>query len=1198
MSYINYHLHSVYSVLDGIIKIPDLVAWAKAHKCDSVGITDHGSLSCILNLYKECNKNDIKPLLGFEAYFTDDKTGEKNRINDKIVLYHLVLIAKNRTGWDNIIKLHNIAYSNEMFYQKCRINLDMLKKYHEDIICTTACIASKPARMFQNGDTSGAKQAILDLYSIFGDDLYLEMQEHNIPEEKPYNQFLYKVSQETGIKFVIQNDAHYINKEDAFAHEVLLCKNTHNKITDEKRFRFPNNEFYLKGEAEIYDMFDYFPKHVVETAINNTQLLADKVENFDITYQTYNYPKFDTTEKSFDKLKELSFNGFEQRFKDKDINREEYISRINMELSAIKKIGFIDYFLMLEDLMSWAKSQDIWTGYGRGSCGGSLVMYCLGITHIDPIKYGLLFSRFIDESRISAPDADCDINDSDRDKVIEYLSNKYGKDRVGYISTFGEFKAKVVFKAVASILGLDFSTANNISAKMSPDLSLEENFNLPELNKLLDNPDIKKIYNTAKVLEGGINNTGLHACGQIISNKPFNEIIPCITCSNGNNDRVVASAFEMKEVDGDLKMLKLDVLGLRNLGVLKEATTLIKQRYNIDLDFKSFEFNDSKTYEELSKGNSCGVFQFESALMQRLLKSVKPKCLEDLAIVTSIGRPASLQSGLTDEYLKRRNGEEPITFLLPELEPLMQDTLGIYGIYQESLMQVCKYYAGFTDSEADQARKICGKKLKDKLPMLEKMFKDGAKKIGRDPDTTDEVFNNIKEFASYGFNKSHAVAYSALSYATAYYKTNYPIEFMTALLNSVSDDLDKTGIYINEAMRLGIDILPPDINQSSNKFTIDQDGRIRFGFNAIKGLGASAITNILKKRGTGYKSIEDFILKATKVNKSAIQSLLRVGAFNQICNIPKRWDVLVEYLTDIKKNNVYPENIESAIYNRIADKEYKKELTYTRLVEQKRALKSSKQDMLKKKDIDQRLCNLRIQQLTKVRNDLLKYDTYINGEMQSYELELLGFSITTHPYKRWGLYEKYFKCNLGKNTLEYIRLNEAYDIASTLEGNNVVFHTVALISNIKKIITKRTKEEMAILTLEFFNTKVSCTLFHNDWVKIKDDINICDMFSIVGKFEESYNYGKTQDVEQYILKPYSMRKLNVFNNKDNKFILAYNEESKDYIINTVKRVSYNERNSWKPINKAVFFIKDGKYIPFSGLAWICDSKSVLDSINN
>ena len=1196
MAFTNYHLHSVYSVLDGIIKIPDLVAWAKAHKCDSVGMTDHGSLSGVLTLYKECNKQGIKPLLGFEAYFTDDHIGEKNRVDDKIVLYHLVLIAKNRTGWDNLIKLHNQAYSEDMFYLKCRINLEMLRAHHEGIICTTACIASKPARKFSNGDIEGAKQSIQDLYDIFGEDLYLEMQEHGIAEEKPYNQFLYKVSQETGIPYVIQNDAHYSNKEDAFAHEVLLCKNTHNKITDEKRFKFPNDEFYLKGEAEIYDMFDYFPKHVVKTAIDNTQKLADKVENYSITYEHYNYPTFGHIDESYDKLKELTLAGFKTRFKDQDIDKDLYLKRISHELSAIKKIGFVDYFLILEDLMTWAKNNDIWTGYGRGSCGGSLVMYCLGITHVDPIKYNLLFSRFIDESRISAPDADLDVDDGDRDKVIAYLSHKYGKDRVGYISTFGEFKARVVFKAVASILELDFNIANTISAKMSPELSLKENFEQPELKVLLDKPKIKKIYDTALKLEGGINNSGLHACGQIISNKPFDEIIPCISCSDGKDGRITASSFEMKEVDGDLKMLKLDVLGLRNLGVLKEATKLIQERYNKTLDFKSFDFADNDTYIELSKGNSCGVFQFESQLMQRLLKSVKPKCLEDLAIVTSIGRPASLQSGLTESYLKRRNGEEPVEFLLPELEPLMQDTLGIYGIYQESLMQVCKYYAGFTDSEADQARKICGKKLKDKLPMLEKMFTEGAKKMGRDEGLTAQVFDNLKEFASYGFNKSHAIAYSAMSYATAYYKTHYPTEFLTALLNSVSDDLVKTGVYINEAMRLGIDILPPDINESSNKFTIDQEGRIRFGFNAIKGLGTSAINNIIAERTTDYKSIEDFIRRAKKVNKSALQSLLRVGAFNSICKNPKRWDNLVEYLADIKKNNVYPENIESAIYTRMAEKEYKKETRYTILVEQKRTLKTNRQDILRKQEINEQLEGIKLEVLTKLRSDFLAYENYTNGEMQEHELELLGFSITTHPYKRWGLYEKYFKCTTGKTNLEYIRLNDAYDIASTLEENKTVFHTVALISNIKKLITKRTKEEMAILTLEFFNTKISCTLFANDWVKVKNDIAICDMYSIVGRIEESYNYGKTQDVERYVLKPFSMRKLNVFNNKDNKFVVAYDDKTKDKIITTIKRVAYNERNNWKPINKAVFFVKDGKYIPFSGLAWINNTQEVINAM--
>lgn len=1191
MSYINYHVHSIYSVLDGIIKIDDYIAWAKAHKLNAIGITDHGQVSGLIQLWKKCNSADIKPLLGFEAYYTDDEKGVK----ESKEMYHLILIAKNRQGWDNIIKLHNEAYDEDMYYYKCRINIDMLKKYHEGIICTTACIGSKPAQLFINGDKEGAINHILELKSIFNNDLYLEMQEHGIPEEKEYNKFLYQVSQEHNIKYVIQNDAHYTNKEDAFAHEVLLCKNTRAKITDENRFKFPTNEFYLKDKEDIFDTFDYFPNSVVEKAIENIQVLADSVENFDITYKQYNYPTFGNIEDSFKKLKQLTIEGFNRRFKDQDINKEEYIERLKTELSAIKKIGFVDYFLILEDLIKWANSQDIWTGYGRGSAGGSLVMYCLGITGIDPIKYGLLFSRFIDEHRISAPDVDSDFDDNDRDKVIEYLTNKYGDNRVGYISTFGELKAKNAFKAVASILDLDFKIANNISSKMDSELSLKENFQQEDLKPLLEDPKIKKIYDIALVLEGGIANTGLHACGQIISNKPFNEILPCITSNNGGKHRVKASSFEMKEIDGDLKLLKLDILGLRNLGVLKEATHLIKQRHNIDLDFKSFDFKDGKTYAELSKGNSCGVFQFESQLMQRLLKSVKPRCLEDLSIVTSIGRPASLQSGLTDSYLKRRSGEEPVEYLLPELEPLMKDTLGIYGIYQESLMQVCKYYAGMTDSEADQARKICGKKLKDKLPMLEKMFKEGSSKMGRDQNLTDEVFENLKEFASYGFNKSHAIAYSALSYATAYYKANYPIEFMTALLNSVSSDIDKIGIYINECMRLGIDVLPPDINESIDKFSIDKSGKIRFGFNAIKSLGDSAITNIIKSRKDGYKSVEDFIRRATKVNKSGIQALLRVGAFNQLTKTSKKWDIISEYIADIKKDGEYPEDIELSVYRRIAEKEYKTDIRYKMLKEQKKKLKTSKKDQEEKSRINKKLEDIKTEYFNKACKEIALCDNYLNEEIRVNELELLGFSITTHPYKRWYKFEKYFTTNNIKNKLEYIGLDDALERASLLSDANMYFHTVGLISNIKTIKTKKTKEEMAILTIEYFNTKISCTLFPKEWSILKDNVNICDMFSIVAKIEEAYNYGVTQNVEKYTLKAISFRKLNVLNNIDNKLILKA-DNNMDEIVDAIKKVSYKDREAWKPINKAVFLQKDNKFIPVSGLAWINNSQDVLSRL--
>lgn len=1191
--FIDTHVHTCWSELDGLVKLEDYINFGKENNFPALFISDHGNIGGWIQFYILCKDNGIKPILGSEFYFSEglvteindntldknDKAEKENKLN-----FHLNLYAKNKVGYKNIIKL--TTYANmDNFYKKPRITMDILKQYSDGLICTTSCIGSIFAHYILKDDKVKARQYIQDFKNVFKDDFYIEYGYHYFDNEKKYVEQMRRFAKEFNIKTIIGNDTHYLYKEDELAHKILMCKGSQT-LLDESKFDYTHN--FYKSYVDIQSAFSDFGGINIDECMNNTFDIINKVEDYDIKFNEYVYPELPNTngltQEEF--LNKLVEDGLKKRF---DVITPEIKERIDYELGVIKKINFCGYFNTVADYINWAKNNNIPVGTGRGSGAGSLVNYVIGITNVNPLEHDLLFERFLNPDRVNFADIDTDIETTQRPVVIEHLVDKYGIKGCVSISTRGYLKGKSSIKTVSSRLGLDFNKYNSLLSNIK-DPSLDTVDKVIDSSEVLTNlyntdEEFKKVIDISKRLEGNIQSISTHASAVCIETTDISDYVPIIRTKNG-----FATGWTDKIVE-KIGLIKYDILGLSNLSVISQCCKSIGKGFDIN----NIPLDDEKTFKDLQAGDNLGKFQIESSGMKSLLKRLKPESIEHISAILALYRPGAMQ--FIDEYIENKNNPDKIKYFDDRVKPILEKTYGQI-VYQEQVMGIARTLAGYTMGEADSLRKAIGKKIMSEMLKHEEKFINGCVKNGMDKTKAETLFKQIVEFAKYSFNASHSVSYAYITYQTAYLKSNYPLQYLTALLNNNSDDLDKVGIYINEAMRLGIDILPPDINQSSNKFTIDQDGRIRFGFNAIKGLGASAITNILKKRGTGYKSIEDFISKATKVNKSAIQSLLRVGAFNQICNIPKRWDILVEYLTDIKKNNVYPENIESAIYNRIADKEYKKELAYTSLVEQKRVLKSNKQDLLKKKNIDQRLYNLRIQQLTKVRNDLLKYEMYNNGEMQSYELELLGFSITTHPYKRWGLYEKYFKCTLGKNTLEYIRLNEAYDIASTLESNNVIFHTVGLISNIKKIITKRTKEEMAILTIEFFNTKVSCTLFHNDWVKIKDDINICDMFSIVAKFEESYNYGKTQDVEQYVLKPYSMRKLNVFNNKDNKFILAYDEKSKDNIINTIKRVSYNERNSWKPINKAVFFIKDGKYIPFSGLAWICDSKSILDSINS
>lgn len=1189
--FIDTHVHTCWSELDGLVKLEDYVNFGKVNNFPALFISDHGNIGGWIPFYTMCKDNNIKPILGSEFYFSEglvidtvdntvdikDKAEKENKLN-----FHLNLYAKNKTGYKNIIKL--TTYANiDNFYRKPRITMDILKKYSDGLICTTSCIGSIFAYYILKDDNIKAKKYVQDFKDLFKDDFYIEYGYHYFDNEKKYVEQMRRFAKELNIKTIIANDTHYLYQEDELAHKILMCKGTQT-LLDESKFNYTNN--FYKSYVDIQNAFSEFGGINIDECMKNTFEIINKVEDYDIKFGEYIYPELPNTNglTQDEFLEQLIKKGLKKRF---NVITPEIRERIDYELSIIKKMKFSGYFNTVADYINWAKSNDIPVGVGRGSGAGSLVNYVIGITELNPLEHNLLFERFLNPERVNFPDIDCDIETTKRPVVIEHLVQKYGIKGCVPISTRGYLKGKSSIKTVSSRLGLDFSKYNSLlSSIKDPSLdTVDKVIDSSEALTELYNTDaeFKKVIDIAKRLEGNIQSISTHASAVCLETTDISDYVPIIRTKNG-----FAIGWTDKIVE-KVGLIKYDILGLNNLSVIDQCCKLIGKDFNIN----NIPLNDSKTFKDLQLGDNMGKFQIESSGMKSLLKRLKPENIEHISAILALYRPGSLQ--FIDDYIDNKNNPDKIKYFDDRVEPILKKTYGQI-VYQEQVMAIARTLAGYTMGEADSLRKAIGKKIMSEMLKHEEKFINGCITNGMDKDKAEILFNQIVEFAKYSFNASHSISYAYITYQTAYLKSNYPLQYFTALLNCNADNIEKISLYIGDIMRLGIDILPPDINESSNKFTIDQEGRIRFGFNAIKGLGTSAINNIIAERITDYKSIEDFIRRAKKVNKSALQSLLRVGAFNSICKNPKRWDNLVEYLADIKKNNVYPENIESAIYTRMAEKEYKKETRYTLLVEQKRALKTNRQDMLKKQEINEQLEGIKLEVLTKLRSDFLAYENYTNGEMQEYELELLGFSITTHPYKRWGLYEKYFKCTTGKTNIEYIRLNDVYDIASTLEENKTVFHTVALISNIKKLITKRTKEEMAILTLEFFNTKISCTLFANDWVKVKNDIAICDMYSIVGRIEESYNYGKTQDVERYVLKPFSMRKLNVFNNKDNKFVVAYDDKTKDKIITTIKRVAYNERNSWKPINKAVFFVKDGKYIPFSGLAWISNTQEVINAM--
>ena len=1196
--YITFHNHSTKSLLDSCLKIQDLVKWAKANKMSHVGVTDHGEMSALLELYKECNKNEIKPILGEEFYVTENKLNEEGKkIRDN---FHLIVLAKNLTGWHNMIKLHNLSYSDKRYYYDPRITLEDLVEHKEGLIITSACIGGVFGRPWMEGDYDKIKEYLDILHSNFGEDFYLELQNHNSEDlqerekQHKYNKFLINLSKNTGIKCIVQNDSHYYLQEHWEAHQVLLCKNTGSKLSNPK-FTFDSKEYYLKNEAEMLETFDSYALSFIEECFENTSEIASKIEEFDITNKTYDCPVFGEPEESFKKLRDITYNGLNRKFSKEFLDKHpEYIERIEYELSVVKQVNFIDYFLLLEDLYSFTTKNNIYMGIGRGSAGGSLVLYCLDVIQVDPIQYNLLFERFINVDRVSMCDVDCDVNDKDRPKVIEYLKKRYGEDHVCNIGTYGEMTAKASLKAVSSVLEIPFERANNLSKLLDSNLSLKENYEQIDTFRSACQTDklIDKAYQIAQILEGTYAQRGTHACGMVVSSKPLDTVCPCVTVKDTKGkERIVSTTFEMKEIDGDLKLLKLDILGLRNLGILEEADRYIYERQGVKVDYKNLNTKDEKTYKMLSEGHTAGVFQFESPLMQRIIRQVQPVNIEDLSCITAMARPGCLDSGLTDTFIKRRHGEEEVVPLVEGTEEYMKDTLQL-PIYQENIMQISRVMAGFSGSEADTLRKYVGKKDPVKLKAEREHFVNGAISLGHSKELADKIFDDIEKFGNYGFNKSHAVGYSLLSYATAYYKANYPVEFLTALLNSVTDDLDKTNMYIGEALRLGIAVLPPDVNESGEYFTINNEGKIRFGLSAIKGLGKSAITQIMSTRKYGkFKSFIDFVKRSSKVDKSNLQALLRVGAFNTIEQNPKRWDMMAEHITPAKATNCYIEtgNLEESIYKLVGYKNGRKSDEYLELSELKRKLSGSKQNILLKEKYTQRQNEILESYKENVEKNFLKYTKYHNAECIQNELDLLGFNITTNPYIKWNDIEKFFK---REDSIPYVKFNILVENGSEYLDIDKL-HTVALLSDIKEIKTKK-GDRMAKLTVEHYGIRSTITVFPAQWENnLEFKIQKGNLLHIVGKLVEA---NKQYSSDDYELRFNSIRQLNILVNPNNKIHVDIGKHPIDKASELIKKISNEEREQFLPIEKVIIFDIDDKFYITSAFCWINNDNRVAKEL--
>jgi len=891
--YVPLHLHSEYSLLDGAIKVKALCQYAKDNNMPAVAITDHGVMYSAIEFYRTAKEIGVKAIVGCEFYVHDGDIHEKNAQHNP--LYHLVLLAKDKDGYMNLVKLVSIAHCEGMYY-KPRINFELLQKYHEGLICSSACLGGEVLQNLLKNNYEDAKAAAKRYKDLFGDDYYIELQDHGLEEQKRTNPDLIRIANELDIKMIITNDSHYLKKEDADWHDTLLCLQTNALKADENRFHFPNNEFYVKTPMELRDSFKWMDSDLFDECIKNTVDIADKchliMEMGKSPLPHYEVPAGHTVESYLDYV---VHEGLKERYGEIPPEIEE---RVKYELGIIEQMGFSAYFLITWDFVHFAKTHGIPVGPGRGSAAGSVVAYALKITELDPIRHHLLFERFLNPERYSMPDVDIDFCIERRGEVIDYVAQKYGADKVCQIITFGTYAAKAAMKGVARVFDIPYARSNQLASlipnepKAHIDDALQEGM---ELKKLYDeDPEVKRLVDMAKAIEGIKNNTGTHAAGVIIAHKPLNEIVPV----QPSKDGIIVTEYPMADLE-KLGLLKMDFLGLRNLTMIHKTMKLIKLRQGIEFDIDRIPLDDKPTYDMLIKGDTDGVFQLESSGMKKLVKDLKPDVFEDLGALVALFRPGPLQAGMVEDFVERKHGRKEITYPHPSLVPVLKDTYGTI-VYQEQIMQVFQVLADYSLGQADMVRRMMGKKKLDEMAQQKGKFVEGAARHGMSAKDATALFEQIEKFAEYCFNRSHSAAYAFVAYQTAYLKCHYPIEYLASLLTSVSGDQEKTQLYIEEAQKNGIKVMPPDINKSYAEFTPDGND-IRFGLASIKQVGEGVVEAIIQEREENgeFKSIYDYCkrLDSKCCNKKTLEGLIKAGAFANIEKSRKQLMDNIEYIT-------------------------------------------------------------------------------------------------------------------------------------------------------------------------------------------------------------------------------------------------------------------------------------------------------------
>ena len=988
------HVHTHYSLLDGLPKIDDILDHVKSLGMDSVAITDHGVLYGAVEFYKKAKAKGIKPIIGVEVYVAFEKMDQKRAgVDGK--RYHLVLLAKNEEGYKNLVKLVTKAHL-EGFYYKPRIDEDLLAQHSKGLIGLSACIQGKIPRLLISNRPDEAEATARRYKEIFEkDSFYLELQNHpNIPEQAKANQALIALAKKLDLPLVATNDCHYLRPEDAEAQDVLMLINTGADANDTERLSMIKEDFSMKPAKKMIEDFKDVPE-----AIENTQKIVDMC-NFEFVLGKIKLPSFPVPDgkADYDYLRELCEKGFERKKLERNT---QTIERMEYELAVIKQTGFSSYFLIVQDFVNWAKDNRIVVGPGRGSAGGSLIAYLLNITNVNPLDYDLLFQRFLNPERISMPDIDLDFADRRRDEVIKYVSEKYGKNHVAQIITFGTMAARAALRDVGRALGYEYSICDKI-AKMVP-LGFDLKDTLEKITEFSDayqnDPKIGRLVDLAKKLEGCARHASTHACGVVISKDPLDDVIPLQYPSQ--EDQNIITQYEMHSIE-DMGILKMDFLGLKNLTIIEDTLAKIYAIHNEKIDLEKIPAGDEKTYKLLQKADCIGVFQLESDGMRRYLKELKPTEFEDIITMVALYRPGPM--ALIPDYIAGKHGKKEVVYLHPRLEPILKNTYSI-PLYQEQIMRIAQDLAGFSLSEADTLRKAIGKKIKELLMAQKQKFIDGCKKNDISEKTADKIWHWIEPFASYSFNRSHAAAYALISYQTAYLKAHYPLEFMSSLLTSERADIERIGFLMQACKTMKVDVLPPDINESYRYFSVNaKEGKIRFGLTAVKNVGENVVEMVVDERKANgpYLSIENFMSRVPQkvLNKKSLESLIKAGAFDQFEDRKKllnNLDFLLEYSRDSQKNKT---NGQKSLFD-LGGKSNGKLA----------ALKLKDSEMAKK------------------------------TEKLTWEKELLGLYISGHPLDAINFQTRFWQ-----------KITCTNEINNSLAGRSI--HMCGTVSTIKKIITK------------------------------------------------------------------------------------------------------------------------------------------------